>query len=167
MQCWILVHNFVCYMFSWLINKLTAALLYSRTVQLHQTRKHRNGCSRDVSRAKVLPQSSSGRKVEQLQVPGRRFITAFNVRDGLCLSTWKQNPLIYHIKLNLKYSWRKYWTENYTGTQSLISKLSYSFLQNFGYFYWIWLVWFQNNSVKTFEPIIFIYRRGNFVYHHK
>ena len=38
-------------------------------------------------------------------------------------------------------------------------------LNNFEDFYWVLIGWFIKFSVQTFQPIILIYRRGNFKYH--
>ncbi len=34
-------------------------------------------------------------------------------------------------------------------------------------YYWILFSWFIQLSVQTFKPLIVMYRRGNFVYHHR
>ena len=39
-------------------------------------------------------------------------------------------------------------------------------LSNFGDFYWIVNGWFIKLWVKTLQPLIVMYRKGNFVYHH-
>ena len=39
-------------------------------------------------------------------------------------------------------------------------------INNFGGCYWILVDWFINFSVQTFQPLIVIYIRGNFMYHH-
>ncbi len=39
-------------------------------------------------------------------------------------------------------------------------------LNNFGDFYWILIRLFSTQSVHTIQPLIFIYRMGNFVCHH-
>ena len=39
-------------------------------------------------------------------------------------------------------------------------------LYNFGDFYWILICWFNKLSVQTFQPLILICRKVNFVYHH-
>ena len=40
-------------------------------------------------------------------------------------------------------------------------------LNNFGKFYWILISWFIKLSVQTFQPLIVIYNRRNFVYPHR
>ena len=42
----------------------------------------------------------------------------------------------------------------------------YSFTQQFWELYWTLIGLLINLSVQTFQPLIVIYRRGNFVYHH-
>ena len=41
-----------------------------------------------------------------------------------------------------------------------------NWLKNFGDYYKILIGWFFKLSVQTFQTLIFIYRRGNFVYYH-
>ena len=60
---------------------------------------------------------------------------------------------------------RAQWTVYYTSPQSLITKFSYSLAQQ----HWgllLNLFWFIKKSVQTLQPLIVIYRRGNFEYHH-
>ena len=52
---------------------------------------------------------------------------------------------------------------NYTGTQSCMALCSCSW----GYFFIIFITWFQTNSVQSFQQIIIIYARSNFVYYHR
>ena len=59
---------------------------------------------------------------------------------------------------------RWHWTVNYTGTQSFIAPWLTHWLKNFTT--WILIGWFIKLSVQTFLPLILIFRRGNFVYHH-
>ena len=56
------------------------------------------------------------------------------------------------------------WAVYYTSPQSFMITFCYSILNNFGDFYWIWLVGLL--GVQTFQPLISIYKRGNFVCHH-
>ena len=61
---------------------------------------------------------------------------------------------------------RWHWTLNYTGIQSFITPLAYLLSQKLYYFYWILIGGFIKLSVQAFLPLILIFRRGNFVYHH-
>ena len=51
----------------------------------------------------------------------------------------------------------------FTSPKSLIIMFSYRWLNNF---YWIVIGWFIKLSVQTFQPLIVINRRDNFVYHY-
>ncbi len=51
----------------------------------------------------------------------------------------------------------------FTSPQSSIITFLNHWLQNFGDFYWILISWFIKMSVQTFQALILIYRRGNFV----
>ena len=55
---------------------------------------------------------------------------------------------------------------NWTGTQSFVITFYYLLAINFGYFQWFWFVLFQTRSVQTFQSIILIYRKVNFVSYH-
>ena len=48
----------------------------------------------------------------------------------------------------------------------LLYQILIRWLNNFGNFYRILIVLFIKLSVQTFQPLIVIYRMGNFVYHH-
>ncbi len=50
----------------------------------------------------------------------------------------------------------------YTSPQSLNR-----WFNNHGDFYLMLIVWFIKLSVQTFQPLIVIYRRDDFVYHHR
>ena len=54
---------------------------------------------------------------------------------------------------------RGHWSVNYSGTQNTSFK-------NFSYFYKIMIGLFQTGIVQFFKPIILIFKRGNFIYHH-
>ena len=53
----------------------------------------------------------------------------------------------------------------FIGNQSFIITFSYSF-NNFWDSKWILIGWLIKLSVQTFQPLIVIYRRDNFVYHY-
>ena len=46
------------------------------------------------------------------------------------------------------------------------SSVAYSLAQKLYYFYWILIGGFIKLSIQSFLPLILIFRRGNFVYHH-
>ena len=52
----------------------------------------------------------------------------------------------------------EHWTVDYTGTQSLITTLSYLLAENLGYFYRIVIDWFQTSCAQTCI--------SDFVFHH-
>ena len=54
-----------------------------------------------------------------------------------------------------------HWYPNFCNKVFLIR-----WLNNFRDFYWILIGWFIKLNVQTFQPLIVIYRRGSFVYHH-
>ena len=54
----------------------------------------------------------------------------------------------------------------HTCPQSLQLRFLIHWLNNFRDFYWILIGWFIKLSVQSFQPLIVIYGRGNFVYHH-
>ena len=47
---------------------------------------------------------------------------------------------------------------------NLVPSFLIRWLKNFGNFYWILIGWFIMLSVPTFQLLILIYRRGNFLY---
>ena len=61
---------------------------------------------------------------------------------------------------------RGHWALYYTSPQSLIITFSIRQLNNLEDYYSILIGWFIQFSVKKFQPLIVIYRMGNFVYHH-
>ena len=161
MQCWILVHNLFSYMFSWLINKLTAALLYSRTVQLHQTENTEMVAVGMSLEPRYSPSPAAAGRLSSCRCQEGDLSQHSMLGMAYAWQHEKKSVnLWYKIEFKNTHGGKKYWTENYTCTQSFITKLSYSISQNFGYFYWILIGWFQNNSVKTVQPIILNYRRG-------
>ena len=58
---------------------------------------------------------------------------------------------------------RRHWAVYYTGTQSFII---ICWFNHFGDFYWILIGWFTKFSFQSCQPLILIYRTGNFLYHH-
>ena len=58
------------------------------------------------------------------------------------------------------------WGVYYTSHTVLLKGFLIRWLNNFGDFSLILIGWFINLSVQTFQPLIIIYRRDNFVYHY-
>ena len=59
-----------------------------------------------------------------------------------------------------------HWTVYYTSHQSLLIMFLICWLNKFGVLYWILISWFIILGVQTFQILIEIYWRGNFVYDH-
>ena len=73
------------------------------------------------------------------------------------------NPLCTNVLSILIYKIREHWAVYYTSPKVLLSFLI-RWRNNFGNFYWILIGWFIKLSFQTFQPLILIYRRVNFVY---
>ena len=61
---------------------------------------------------------------------------------------------------------RGHWDLYYTSPQSFIITVYYLLAYQYGDFYLISICQFIKLSVQTFQPLIVIYRRGNFVFLH-
>ena len=61
---------------------------------------------------------------------------------------------------------RGQWAVYHASPKSFIITFSYLLAWQLGDFYWTLIGWFNKLSLQTFQSLIIIYRRSNFVYHH-
>ena len=70
------------------------------------------------------------------------------------------------IELNNREGGRGHWTVYYTSLKSFIITFSYLLASQLWGLYCTMFGWFISLSVKTFQPLIVIYRKGYLVYYH-
>ena len=95
------------------------------------------------------------------------FVIGVSIFCGLIslICTWKVIKMcIQIIRLGSSREGR-HWAVYYACPQSFIKTFSYSLVQQLWGLFEILIGWFFSYCVLTFQPIIVIYRRGNFVYH--